>query len=171
MKRVTSACANKMLRSLEDEKSYWVNKEELSCTYTAAVGEEPVIPEYDYAETAAKIEELDETICKIKHALNVSNANAAISVGGQTMSVDQILVRMAQLNRRKAVLDRMRKRLPKEREGQRMYGSRNAAPEYRYINYDLEQVKADYERIAGKILEMQMALDQYNQTVLFEVEI
>ena len=44
-------------------------------------------------------------------------------------------------------------------------------PEYRYINYDLEQVKIDYERITGKILEMQMALDQYNQTVLFEVEI
>ena len=108
---------------------------------------------------------------KSRHALNVSNANAAISVDGQTMSVDQILVRMAQLNRRKIVLDRMRKRLPKEREGQRMYGSRNAVPEYRYINYDLEQVKTDYERIAGKILEMQMALDQYNQTVLFEVEI
>ena len=65
----------------------------------------------------------------------------------------------------------MRKRLPKEREGQRMYGSGNAVPEYRYVNYDLEQVKTDYERIAGKILEMQMALDQYNQTVLFEVEI
>ena len=171
MKRVTSACANKMLRSLEDEKSYWVEKEELSSTYVAAVGEEPVIPEYDYAEVSTKIEELDEMICKIKHALNVSNANAAISVGGQTMSVDQILVRMAQLNRRKVMLDRMRKRLPKEREGQRMYGSRNAVPEYRYINYDLERVKADYERIAGKILEMQMALDQYNQTVLFEVEI
>ena len=52
MKSITSACANKMLRSLEDEKSYWVEKEELSSTYVAAVGEEPVIPEYDYAEVS-----------------------------------------------------------------------------------------------------------------------
>ncbi len=32
------------------------------------------------------------------------------------MSIDSILIKMAQLNRRKTVLDVMRKRLPKSRE-------------------------------------------------------
>ena len=48
MKKITSAYANKMLRSLEEDKAFWVNKEAASSTYVAAVNEEPVIPEYDY---------------------------------------------------------------------------------------------------------------------------
>ena len=53
MKKITSAYANKWLKSLEEDKEYWINKEEASSTYVAAINEEPVIPEYDYAEVAA----------------------------------------------------------------------------------------------------------------------
>jgi hypothetical protein len=62
MKEMTSAYANKMLRSLEEDKNYWLNKEETSCTYVAAVNEEPVIPEYNYAEVAANISEIDKKL-------------------------------------------------------------------------------------------------------------
>ena len=65
----------------------------------------------------------------------------------------------------------MRTRLPKSREEQRSYMSRNSVPEYRYINYDLELVKNEYELVSKSIMEMQMALDKYNQTVQFEVDI
>lgn len=171
MRKMTSAYANKMLRSLEEDKEYWTNKESASCMYTAAVNEEPVIPEYDYSEVAATIAEIDEKICVIKHAVNVNNAAARIMVGQKEMSVDMILVKMAQLNKRKNMLDFMRKQLPKTREAQRSYSPRNAVPEYRYINYDLELVKREYVRVSEEILEMQMALDQHNQTVLFEVDI
>ncbi len=41
--KITSAYANKLLKSLTDEKSYWEAKEAASRTYVAAVGEEPVI--------------------------------------------------------------------------------------------------------------------------------
>jgi len=170
MEKMTSVYANKMLRSLEEDKTYWVNKEASSCTYVASLNEEPVIPEYDYAAVAATIEELDGKIAIIKHALNVSNATAKVQVGEVTMSVDTILIKMAQLNRRKSVLDMMRKQLPKAREEQH-YVSRNAVPEYRYINYDLELIKQEYERVSSSIMEMQMALDKYNQTVEFEVNI
>lgn len=44
MKKITSAYANKWLKSLEEDKEYWVNKEEASSTYVAAINEEPVIP-------------------------------------------------------------------------------------------------------------------------------
>jgi len=170
MQTMTSAYANKMLKSLEEDKAFWLNKEEEACTYVAAINEEPVVPDYDYVEVATTIAALDEKIAIIKHELNVTNANAKVLVGDVTMSIDSILIKMAQLNRRKTVLDVMRKRLPKSREEQRSYMSRNSVPEYRYINYDLELVKNEYELVSKSIMEMQMALDKYNQTVQFEVE-
>ena len=55
MQTMTSAYANKMLKSLEEDKAFWVNKEATSSTYVAAINEEPVVPEYDYTEVAATI--------------------------------------------------------------------------------------------------------------------
>lgn len=170
MQKITSAYANKMLRSLEEDKAYWVNKEASSNTYVVSVNEDPVIPEYDYLEVAKNIEEIDQKIAIIKHALNLSNATAKVSVGNEEMSIDTILIRMAQLNKRKLVLDQMRKQLPKAREEQH-YMARNAVPEYRYINYDLDLIKQEYERVSKTIMDMQMALDMYNQTVQFEVDL
>lgn len=171
MKKMTSAYAGKLLRSLEEDKAYWVNRENESCTYVAANNEEPVIPEYDYAEVAATIEQIDAKIAVIRHAVNLSNATAQVQVGDEVMSVDTILIRMAQLNKRKGVLYWMRKQLPKTRDDNNSYRARNAVPEYRYINYDLDLIKAEYERVSETIMEMQIALDRYNQTVEFEVEI
>ena len=171
MQKMTSAYANKMIRTLEEEKSLWVTKEKESCTYVAAVNEEPVIPEYDYAEVSEKIREIDEKIAIIKHAINLSNSTAKVLVGGTVMSVDTILIRMAQLSRRKQVLDLMRKALPKSRVESRGYYGRNATPEYCYTNYDPEQVKKDFEIISASLMEMQMALDNYNQTEQFDVDI
>lgn len=50
-------------------------------------------------------------------------------MGDAEMSIDTILIKMAQLNKRKSVLDQMRKQLPKAREEQRSYMSRNTVPE------------------------------------------
>ena len=143
MQKITSAYANKMLRSLEEDKAFWVNKEAASSTYVAAVNEEPVIPEYDYMAVANMIDEIDRKIVSIKHALN----------------------------KRKAVLDDMRKRLPKTRVYGSSFGSSGSVPEYKYINYDPELIRQEYDRISNTIMEMQIALDRYNQTVLFDVDI
>ena len=130
-----------------------------------------MIPEYDYLEVAQTIEDIDAKIAVLKHAINLNNAMAKVPVGDEEMSIDTILIKMAQLNKRKSVLDQMRKQLPKAREEQRSYMSRNTVPEYRYINYDLELIKKEYETVSKTIMEMQMALDKYNQTVQFEVDI
>lgn len=170
MKKMTSAYANKLLKSLDEDKQFWLNKEASSCTYIAADGEEPVIPEYDYKMVADTIAEIDKKVCAIKHAVNLNNATAQITVGDSKMSVDMILISMAQLNNRKVILDQMRKEFPKTRETS-MYYSKNSAVEYKYINYDLELIKQEYERVSDKIMEMQLALDKYNQLVEFEVDI
>ena len=105
----------------------------------------------------------------LKHAINLNNAMAKVPVGDEEMSIDTILVKMAQLNKRKNILDMMRKQLPKERLDN-SYRVRNSIAEYRYINYDPALIKQEYERVSDMILLMQMSLDKYNQTVEFEVD-
>ncbi|MBQ6575369.1 MAG: hypothetical protein IJL90_04605 [Lachnospiraceae bacterium] len=171
MAKMTSAYANKVIRKLNEDKEFWLNKEREGSTYVAAADEEPVIPEYDYATVAKQIGEIDEKILKLKHAININNASNRIRIEDREMSVDEILVRMAQLSNRKAVLDIMRKREPKKRINSGMYSTRKTSPEFEYINYDLELVKREYESVDAEIAAMQIALDKYNQTYEFEVEV
>lgn len=170
MAKMTSAYANKLLKQLNEDKEFWSNKEHQSCVYTAAVDETPVVPEYDYVAVAETIAELDRKICVIKHAINAANVTSVVQVGEESMSIDTVLVKMAQANKRKEFLDYLRKQEPKMRKEQG-YGARNAAPEYQYINYDLNLIKKEYERVSAGIMEMQLALDRYNQTFEFEVEL
>ncbi len=171
MAKMTSAYASKILKKLQEDKEFWCNKEREGCIYVAASDEEPVIPDYDYKKVASEITAIDEKIVKIKHAINVNNVNNRIEVGDVKMSIDEILVKMAQLNKRKFSLDMMRKKQAKTRINSGMYSAKKTAPEYEYINYDLDVVKREYERIDAEISEMQIALDKYNQTVEFDVNI
>ena len=167
--KVTSASANKMIRKLNEDKEFWLNKERNSCVYTVATEEEAVIPDYSYTEVCAKIAEIDERILSIRHALNVSNASNQVRVGDRIMTVDMILIRMAQLNNRKNILDTMRKREPKRRLEARQYSQKKTVIEYEYINYDLDEAKADYEKTDAEIEALQLALDKYNQTIEIEI--
>jgi len=171
MAKMTSAYANKVLRKLQEDKEFWLSKEREGYVYVAALDEEPLIPDYDYQVVAANITEIDEKIVRIKHAVNIVNATNEIAVGEKKMSIDAILIRMAQLNRRKDMLDRMRKMQAKTRISSGMYGAKKTAPEYQYINYDLELIKREYEKVDTEIAEMQIALDKFNQTFEFDVEI
>ncbi len=171
MAKMTSAYANKVLRKLNDDKDFYLNKEQEGQIYVASLDEEPVIPDYDYLDVSSKIAEIDAKIVKIKHAINVINVTSTVKVDGADMTIDAVLVKMAQLNKRKSILDGMRKRQKKSRVSNGYLSSRKTAPEYQYINYDLEAVKKEYERIDGEIAEMQIALDKFNQTFEFEVEV
>ena len=169
--RVTSAYANKMLKKLNEEKEYWIDKERESMLYTAATDEEPVIPDYDYGEVSATLEQIDKKICEIKHAINKSNVESEIDIFGEKYTVDVLLVRMAQISKRKNALDRMRKQMPKTRVDDGNYMSRKAFVEYRYVNYDLEQIRKDYDEVSKVLFEMQMKLDEHNQTVEFDIDL
>ena len=83
----------------------------------------------------------------------------------------QVSETIRQIDRRKLFLDSLRKHDPKVRINSGLYASRKTAPEYQYINYDLAEVKEDYDRIDRELAAMQIALDRYNQTHEFEVEI
>ena len=169
--RATSAYANKMLKQLNEEKEFWLNKEKDSMLYVAAAEEEPVIPDYDYVEVSSKLEEIDKKICKIKHAINQSNINSEIDIFGEKLTIDVLLVRMAQINKRKAVLDKMRKQLPKCRVDDNVFSSRKSFVEYRYVNYDLERVQKDFDEVSKLLFEMQLKLDEHNQNAVFDIDI
>ena len=171
MKKMTSAYANKVLKKLKEDKVFWVKKEQEGYMYVAALDEEPVIPEYDYKTVADKIAEIDEKIAIIKHTINLVNVTNEIAVGDKMYTIDTILVKMAQMNKRKEVLDRMRKMQPQTRIRTDVYISRKTSPEYQYINFDLELVKKEYEELDARIATMQIELDKFNQTFEFEVNI
>ena len=171
MKKMTSAYANKVLKKLKEDKEFWLDKEREGCVYIAALDEEPVIPEYDYKTVADNISEIDEKIAIIKHTINIVNVTNEIAVGDKMYTIDTVLVKMAQMNKRKEFLDRLRKMQPKTRINSIMYGARKVSPEYQYINFDIEVVKKEYEELDSQIATMQIALDKFNQTFEFEVDI
>ena len=69
--KYTSAQANKLLKKLNDEYSALLDKEQRSRDFRAAMGEdvESVRPAYDYAETQARLAELEGKIRALKHAV------------------------------------------------------------------------------------------------------
>ena len=169
--KVTSALANKMIKQLEEEKLYWEEQETGSSSYTAALGEEPIVPEYDYRQVSETLISIDKRIASIKHAINVVNSSSKVVTEDGEYTIDELLVRMAQLNSRKTRLDSMRKKLPKTRlSTTASWGNTSKAPEYRYLNYDVNLVKDDFEKISKAILNIQLALDKHNQTFEFEIE-
>ena len=170
--KVTSALANKLLIQLKGEKDIYIQKEIDSNTYVVSDGEEALIPEYDFLENNKKIEEIDIKIMKLKHAINLTNTLSKIEIEGKTYSVDEILVRMAELNARMRFYDELRRKLPKERLDSRRYISRNNsnAVEYKYTNYKVEDAKAEFERTQKEIIALQLGLDKFNKTFEFEVE-
>ncbi|MBD5537212.1 MAG: hypothetical protein HDQ99_16470 [Lachnospiraceae bacterium] len=169
--RMTSAEAAKLLRKLNEELDNVLLMEQQSREFSAALGEdvESVRPVYDYAQVQKQIEELENRIRQVKHA--VSSFNLAQEVPGfEGMTIDQMLVYIPQLNRRKAKLGLMQQRLPKQRE-RVSYGGGSQIIDYSYANYDLEAVRADYEKVSEELSRAQTALDLVNTTAQLEIPV
>lgn len=165
--KYTSAEANKLLRKLNDEYSAILDKEKRSRDFRAAMGEdvESVRPTYDYDGTQRYLAEMERTIRALKHAINLFNVTH--QVDGFDMTIDEMLVYIPQLTKRKSKLLEMKSKLPKERV-EEQYGRQSNIIDYTYTNYDLAAVEADYERTADELSRAQLALDSINQRETFE---
>lgn len=167
MKTLTSASANKLIKSLEDQKNYLLSLEASSSVYILAEGEQAEPPHYDYSATSEEVNRINQQVRKLKHAINVFNTTTILEP--LDITIDEALIKMAQLNHRKLQLDTMRKRLPKERQA--VPFTRTNIIEYQYVNYDIGQVATDYNRLCEEIMEIQLALDTCNQTKTFDVDL
>ena len=63
MAKMTSAYVNKVLKKLQEDKEFQLNKEREGYVYVAALDEEPVISDYDYKVVATNVTEIDEKNC------------------------------------------------------------------------------------------------------------
>lgn len=167
---MTSNEAAKLLKKLNEELESIRKKEGKTKEFNAAIGEDPasVRPKYDYAATQEAIEGCETKIMKLKHQLN--QFNVATEVPGFGITVDQALVLIPMLSKRKAKLGLMAEKLPKTRVNEG-YGRGSSIIDYVYLNYDAEQAAADLEKVSDKLSELQTALDLVNNTVKFKIEL
>ncbi len=166
--KYTSAEANKLLRKLNDEKTSVIYREENGKEFLAAVGEdiESVRPKYDFTETQNAIAGIETKIRKLKHAINVFNSTTIIPEFD--MTIDEMLVYIPQLTAAKNKLAIMKDKLPKVREQTRVNSS---ILDYRYLNYDVETVTAEYEKVTDTLSKAQNALDSVNMNQTLEVDL
>ena len=84
------------------------------------------------------------------------------------MTIDEMLVYIPQLTKRKAKLQTMKNRLPKARCSNNY--NKNII-DYEYINYSLDEVREDFDKVSDELARAQIALDTVNNTVEFELDV
>ena len=166
--KMTSAEANKMIKQLRDQYRLLESQERNLISYVAATTEnvEEVRPAYSYEATAAKYDEIERKIRKIKHALNLFNATTVPE--GLDMTIDELLVFLPQATERLRKLSGMLSRPPKFRAENT---GRTSIIEYEYLNFDPESVQKDYDALLEFKNKALTALDIANNTVPFEADI
>lgn len=160
---VTSAEANKIINKLNSEIQLAKIKENNNTVFRAAVGENPdtLRPDYDFAETQKFIDEKEKDVCRIKHLLNVFNTITKVT---DELTIDQVLIRLPQLNNKKAKLTSMITKQPKRRVS--ITGN---VIDYEYISYNLDEARKAYDDVIGEINHLQTELDTINNTIQFEI--
>ena len=164
--KMTSAQANKLLSKLKDDLVYIMTKESQSRVFNAAVGEdvEAVRPEYSYINTQAAIDTLEKKIRKVKHAINVFNTTTVLPEQGIT--IDEALILIPQLTKKRNKLNEMKSRLPRTRVNN--FRGSNII-DYEIVNYNISQVEEDYDAVVEELSELQTALDTVNNTETFDI--
>ncbi len=168
MEKMTAAQANKRIKQLKDQIRLLESQEKNLISFIAATTEnvEEVRPAYSYEETAARYDEMETAIRKIKHALNRFNASTVPE--GTDMTIDEILVFLPQATDRLRKLSVMLSRPAKLRAEDT---GRTSIIEYEYLNYDLAAVQRDYDALMEKKTKVMTALDLANNTLLFDVDL
>lgn len=169
--KYTSAEAAKLLRELNDRHDNLELQENLCSVFNAALGEniEDVRPEYDYRLVQDQLADLEQQIRKVKHVISMFNLTHLVP--GFDMTVDQILVYIPQLSKRKQKLAAMMQRLPKQRASARGFSPDTTVIDYCIANYDPEKAKEDYTAVSAELSRAQTALDLLNSTETMEIEL
>ncbi len=166
MQTMTSAEANKLLKSLVKERDRLKETEKNSMMFLASVGEDPESnrPAYDFAGTQGKLRELEDRIVAIKHALSVFNTT--MNLPYTDMTIDQALVRMPLLKEQVDKLSDMA-RMPKKK---RVASYHQTFVDYEFANFDPDEVLAMLREKQDELTKLQLALDKVNMTEPIDID-
>ena len=167
--KYTSAEANKLIKKIEERIRLLRIAEGKGSVFNAAAGEdvEALRPEYDFAQTQGRLEELQTMLRTVKHAINSFNVSHTLPGFGD-ITIDQALILIPQLNSRKAELSEMMTRLPRERVEN--YARTNII-DYTITNYDAKEVEKKYNEIESRLTALQLALDSVNSAGTMEIDV
>ena len=148
----------KEIKRLEEEKNSWVIHERNNCRVSYITDEEPIMPNYDYAETSEALLEYDNEIRKLKGLL--AYANATTIVEGFDMTIHEALVYLVQLNER---VKRYNYLIGFQELTRKTVGI-DGKIEYTKIIYDQKDASRKYEDAKTEVIKLQMAIDRTNLT-------
>lgn len=158
--------ANKMVKSLNADLEKLIKEEENNHKYSYTPGETDYeIPSYNLKEVSAKMDTINQKIIKLKHAINVFNTSTVVDGFGFT--VDEALVRLAILNKRRNTLSEMRS-MP---EISRNISYRQSEPEIVKPNFSLAEAEEMYQKVNMEVIALQQALNRTNLLKTFEIDI
>lgn len=169
IKAYTSNSLQKLVAKLMDKKRRMLQDIDKSSTFTASVSEDlNVLREenkLDIEDYMGKIEFINDTILRIKHAKNIFNTTYVMKKSN--MTIDEAIVRIAMLNEQKSTLNSLNSYKSKER----VLRSTSKEPEYTYTTYDKDYVREAYDRVFDEIQRIQEELNDINSTVTIEMNI
>ncbi len=152
----------KDIKKLELEKARLVESERLTATTTYAKDETPIDNKYDYKEQNIALDNLDNEIRRLKHI--ITKSNCSLKIDGFDMCMNEALVYLAQLNNKRARLDRLSSREPLSRTQTRYDGV-----QFTKTNYDPSIALNDLREVEDEIQKLQMAIDLANLTNYLEI--
>lgn len=157
---LTSAAANKLLKSYNDKVEHLYLLEMQRKTYVQIQGADENKPDYDFQKTREEIDRLNKNILAIKHAINSFNCKTTIKNIGLT--IDQALIRMAQLTKIKSTMDGMRSMQKKQLE--QMGVRTSGVVGYTMTSYEPADAQLVYDAVCEELATLQLELDIINNT-------
>lgn len=150
----------KLLKALEYERNMLDNDCQNNSTVTYTDNENIDCGEFDLDTYLDKCEKIDCQMKRLKAIVQISNCTTKVY---KDMTMQECLVYLAQLSRKKDMLARMSEI---NRIRRRNF---NGIVEYTKACYDINKAKEYYTKIIEEINQIQMAIDLSNLTVMQEI--
>lgn len=166
--QISPAYANKLIHRKRETLRTLYTEEGKTSTTTACLNEdvEALRQRYDFIKTQAQMDQLNDEIVKLKHAINLFNISTVLPGLGYT--IDAALVRMKMLSDKKSRLSKMR---TVEEVSRTSGGFGSKMPEYTYRNYDVADVEREIKAVDDELTQIQLSLDRANLESMIEVDI
>ena len=159
--QMTLTEANRKAQQLRLEAARILSEEENTRTYAHSEGEQPMPQKYDFAATQARLSAINDRVARIRHAVSLFNVTHQVS--GMELTIDEALVRISMLSEMKRRLDQMAVIPEVERHGS------YRVVEFVHRNFDVDEVRAEAERITDELNRLRAALDLTNLTSTIEI--